>query len=236
LIFTVKDAPDREHDTELADHILDSNHAGELRAHEDGTAGAMARQQAEEMQEQVEPEVQSELFRQYVAYAKNNCFPAMADEARQILRDFYVDLRAGGGDDEVIPVTARKLEALVRLAEASARVRLSNTVEPKDAEQAVDIVQESLDEVGRDPETGEYDVDVIETGTSKTERDRIKNLRGLIEELEEEHDDGVPYDTIIDNADDVGLDPEKVDREIEKLKQKGELYEPNTGQYRITGA
>jgi replicative DNA helicase Mcm len=131
-------------------------------------------------------------------------------------------------------VTARKLEALVRLAEASARVRLSDTVEEEDAERVIEIVRKSLEDVGMDPETNEFDADMIEAGTSKSQRDRIKSLKKIIEELEDEYEEGAPYDEIIAMAQDNGTDRDKAEHEIEKLKQRGEVYEPSQGHLRTT--
>ena len=159
----------------------------------------------------------------------------MTEEARGAIREFYVDLRAqGAGEDAPVPVTARKLEALVRLAEASARVRLSDSVELEDAERVIEIVRSCLKDIGVDPETGEFDADVVETGTSKSQRDRIKNIKALIEEIEEEYDEGAPVDEVLNRADEVGLDEGKAEHEIEQLKTRGELYEPRTDHLRTT--
>ena len=40
----------------------------------------------------------------------------------------------------------------------------------------------SMEQVGIDPETGEFDVDVVETGQSKSQFDRRKQLVAVIEE------------------------------------------------------
>ncbi|MFB6362284.1 MAG: AAA family ATPase, partial [Halobacteriales archaeon] len=183
----------------------------------------------------VMPAIEPELFRKYIAYAKRNVYPSMTDEARKTIRDFYVELRARGTEeDSPVPITARKLEALVRLAEASARVRLSDTVEVQDAERVVDIVRNSLKDIGVDPETGQFDADVIETGTSKTQRDRIKSIRALIKEIETEYEEGAPVDEVLSRAGEAGIDESKVEHEIEKLRQRGEVYEPATGHLRTT--
>jgi Predicted ATPase involved in replication control, Cdc46/Mcm family len=131
-------------------------------------------------------------------------------------------------------VTARKLEALVRLAEASARVRLSDDIEVEDAERAVRIARHCLEDIGMDPETGEYDADMIETGTSKSQRDRIKDLLSLIADIEAEYDEGAPVDVVIERAEEGGMEPSTAEHEIEQLKQKGEVYEPRTDHLRTT--
>jgi len=102
----------------------------------------------------------------------------MTDEAKDAIEEFYVDLRSKGADEDApSPMTARKLEALVRLSEASARVRLSDTVDEEDADRVIEIVRSCLENIGVDSETGEFDADVVETGTSKSERDLIKQSK-----------------------------------------------------------
>jgi replicative DNA helicase Mcm len=236
LIFTVTDTPDEEEDRNLAEHIITTNYAGELTTQrEEMSSLEVSQAEIEEMTAQVDPEIDATLLRKYIAYAKQNCHPRMSEAAREAIRDFYVDLRSKGTDeDAAVPVTARKLEALVRLSEASARVRLSDTVERDDAERVIEIVRSCLQDVGVDPETGEFDADIVEAGTSKSQRDRIKNLKQLIGDVEEEYDDGAPVDIVMDRAEEIGMDQSKAEHEIEKLKQKGEVYEPSTDTLRTT--
>ncbi|WP_265109655.1 AAA family ATPase [Halosolutus halophilus] len=236
LIFTVTDQPDEEKDRNLAEHIITTNYAGELTTQREEMASLeVSTDEIAEMTDQVDPEIDAELLRKYIAYAKQNCHPRMTEAARNAIRDFYVDLRSKGTDEDApIPVTARKLEALVRLSEASARVRLSDTVEEHDANRVIEIVRSCLQDIGVDPETGEFDADIVEAGTSKSQRDRIKNLKGLISDIEEEYDEGAPVDIVMERAEEIGMDQSKAEHEIEKLKQKGEVYEPSTDNLRTT--
>jgi len=236
LIFTVADQPDPEEDARLAEHILQTNYAGELHTQREHLASAnYTEDEVAAQTNEVAPEIDAGLLRKYIAYARRNVYPAMSDEARAAIEEFYVDLRAEGADEDApVPVTARKLEALVRLAEASARVRLSDTVEEKDAERVIAIVRSCLEAIGVDPETGEFDADVVETGTSKSQRDRIKSLRALIEDIEDDHDQGAPTEEVMARAEEVGMERSKAEHEIEKLKKQGEVYEPSTGHLRTT--
>ncbi|PSQ33989.1 hypothetical protein BRD11_04515 [Halobacteriales archaeon SW_12_69_24] len=236
LIFTVTDQPDEDKDRELAEHILTTNYAGELHTHRtEVNASNYSDEEVENVTDNVAPTVEADLFRKYVAYAKRNCFPTMTEEARDAIQEFYVDLRMEGQDEDApVPVTARKLEALVRLAEASARVRLSDRVTEEDAHRVIDIVRNQMENIGVDPETGEFDADVVEAGTSKSQRDRIKNLKHLIDDLEDEYDEGAPVDVVVERAEEVGMETSKAEHEIEKLKQKGEVYEPRTDHLRTT--
>jgi len=238
LIFTVTDSPDPDHDAKLADHILTTNYAGELNTQRTEMATSnFTQEQVDEVTQEVAPVIDAELLRKYIAYAKRNCYPTMTDEARAAIREFYVDLRAKGADEDApVPVTARKLEALVRLSEASARVRLSDTVEEEDATRIIEIVRSCLQDIGVDPETGQFDADVVETGTSKSQRDRIKSVKELIETIAQEYDDepGAPVDTILERAEEAGMDADKAEKQIEKFRTKGEIYEPKPGYVRTT--
>ncbi|WP_435180610.1 minichromosome maintenance protein MCM [Halorussus sp. AFM4] len=236
LIFTVTDQPDEEHDRRLAEHIIQTNYAGQLNTQRtEMSAPNISEEEVRSQTQEVAPAIDADLLRKYIAYAKRNCFPTMTDEAMATIEDFYVDLRSKGVDEDApVPVTARQLEALVRLAEASARVRLSDEVEVEDAERAVEITRSCLQDIGVDPETGQFDADVVETGTSKSQRDRIKNLKQLIAEIEDEYEEGAPVDEVMARADEIGMEQSKAEHEIDKLKQKGEVYEPSTDHLRTT--
>ena len=236
LIFTVTDQPDEEHDTKLAEHIIKTNYAGELNTQRSRLATSeFTQSEVDAVTDQVAPEIDADLLRKYIAHSKRSCFPTMTDEAKAAIRDFYVDLRSKGADEDApVPVTARKLEALVRLSEASARVRLSDTVDQEDADRVIDIVRSCLQDIGVDPETGQFDADVVETGTSKTQRDRIKNIKGLISEIEDEYEQGAPVEEVLERADEIGMDASKAEGEIEKLRRKGEVYEPRQNHLRTT--
>ena len=233
LIFTVTDEPNFEEDTELAEHVIQTNYAGEINTQRANvTESSVTQEQIDEAIETANPEIEPEMLRKYIAYAKRECFPTMTPEAKSVIKDFYVGLRTDGLDeDDPIPITARKLEALVRLAEASARVRLSEEVEEEDAQRAVDIVQSCLEDIGVDPETGEFDADVIATGKSKSSRETEKLIVGIVEDLEGGGDDDAHIDDIASNAEDAGLDVD-IDQKIRELQDDGRIYSPQKDYYR----
>ncbi len=236
LIFTVTDQPEPEHDSRLAKQILKTNYAGELNTQRaNNPRSELAQEEVEKVNEEVAPDIEADLMRKYIAYAKRHVYPTMSQEAKDAIEEFYVDLRSKGADEDApVPLTARKLEALVRLSEASARTRLSDTVEKEDADRVIEIVRSSLEAIGVDGETGEFDADVVETGTSKTQRDRIKNIEELIRDIEEEYDEGAPIEEVIKRANAQGIDSEKAEKEIENLRRRGELYEPVQGYLRTS--
>ena len=220
LWFMMRDKPDEEKDRMIAEHKTTV-----WRESADLDKGTLGDSEAESIQ----PEIDHDVLRAYIAYARRNIKPRFSKAASEQIHDFYPDIRGMTGGDTV-PLTHRKLEAIRRMAEASAKVRLSNTVEPEDVERGISLIRSSLNDVGVN-EDGDYDADIIETGTSTTQRSRKKTLKGLVEELAGEFEDspGVPVEELLIEMEDRGHEESKVEHDIEKLKQKGELYQPRQG-------
>jgi len=115
LIFPVTDKPDKERDDEMAGHILEVHKYGAMFSHDEQV----------EM-DKITPAIPPDFMRKYIAYAKRNVFPVLSEEAIERIKNYYVDMRAKA--KETIPFTPRQLEAFIRIAEASERMRLSNVV------------------------------------------------------------------------------------------------------------
>jgi replicative DNA helicase Mcm len=228
LIFVLTDVPNEGRDTDIAKHILASHFAGEL------AASGSPDQEVHAASYPLSPTIEVELLRKFIAYAKR-INPVLSEDAKQQFIDYYVGLRKQGGEGSPIPITARQLEALVRLGEASARMRLSRRVTLDDAKRVIQIVEACLKEVGVDPETGRRDFDVIAVGRSKSQQERIKSIRDIIRELEREAG-SAPLDKIIERASRLGFDKDKVEAEIFRLVQEAVIFEPvrYSGNYRLT--
>ena len=140
-------------------------------------------------------------------------------EAREHLREEFLKLRLANADEEdnPVPVTYRQEEAIERLAEASARVRLSDEVRREDVDRALTLVRKSMEQVGIDPESGQFDADVVETGQSKSQRDRRKQVLSVIEDQ-----DGTTFEEVVDIID---MDEKKIEHDIDSLKQRGQVYD-----------
>lgn len=230
LIFIVTDKPDEETDRELAEHITGTHKT------------AAMRERGDDLPEDAvdDPEISKELMRKYVAHA-SDLTPVLTDEAEERIRDEYVNVRISNqseddddNNNDPIPTTPRAIEAMIRLAEASARIRLSERVSIEDAERAISLWKSCLKDIGVDPDTGQFDADMIETGTSSSQRDRIKQIYTLIADLEEETARGAPHDDVIESARDMNISSERAGDAIEKLKQQGQVMEVATDYYRTT--
>ena len=102
--------------------------------------------------------------------------------------EFYVSIRKKGEEKNTpIPITARQLESLIRLSEARARMRLSDKVIVEDVEDIIQLYMKSIEDAGKDPETGEIDIDMIMTGRPKSQRDKITVIMDIISNLDKKN-------------------------------------------------
>jgi len=234
LIFSILDKPNRKIDTELATHILRTHKAGEV--YENITKSRKSKHTKEEeeaLMANIMPTFTPEFLRKYVAYAKRNVFPVMTDDAMELLKNYYVDFR--GSSEDSVPFTPRQLEAFVRLAEASARVRLSDEVTVDDAKRAISIIDQYLRRVGMDRETGRFDIDIIATGISHSQHERMRLIMDVIRRLSSQSKDGnADVGDIIREAEMQGVESSKAEEALDRLKRNGQIYEPMHGKYRVT--
>ncbi|HOV67809.1 MAG TPA: MCM family protein, partial [Methanoregulaceae archaeon] len=156
------------------------------------------------------------------------CFPIMSPEAKQVLVNYYMRLRDLADTNKPVPVTARQLEALVRLAEASARIRLARRIEAPDAERVVRIVDTCLRQVAYDPKTGTFDIDRVATGISKGKRDLIRAIKEAIRE-NADISGRAQIAQVVDLLAQQGYAREEIRKQIENFLRSGEAMEPKNG-------
>jgi len=219
LIFVMKDVPNRDADKQKAEYIL-GLHAGDIRA---------------------EPPIPASLMKKFILYAREHVFPKLTDKAIKKIQDFYLQMRVmsaketeEGFEPSPIAITTRQLEALVRLAEAHARMLLKDEIDEEDADFAIRLVKYSLEQVGKDPESGKIDTGVLYTGVTHTKRSRYIQVLDILRALEkeEEYKNGVPVKKIIEIAEQRGIQEEFVLDVLRKEIQSGNIYEPRPGHYK----
>jgi len=210
LIFPIKDIPEEIRDERMAKHILTLHQRPDAN----------------------EPEISTNLLRKFVAYARQKIVPKLTDGALEEIKEFYLSMRKSGGGEggiKSIPISARQLEALVRLSEASAKARLDDRVTRKDAKKAIELLDYCLMQVGFDKETGKIDIDRIATGVGASQRSHIMVLKEIIGELESKLGKAIPIEEVVAEAKNRGLDEDKVEEALERLKRSGDVYEPKRG-------
>ena len=213
LIFTVLDIPEPNRDKMIARHILKTHR-----------------------EEGKKPEVPLDLLKKWVVYSRQNIKPKLTKEAADLIESYYTKMRSAAienGKVSSIPITTRQLEAIIRLAEASARVRLSDKVTKEDAERAIKLVETSLKRIGLDPETGKIDVDRI-GGIGSSQRAKMIFVLELLKKLYEEKGfSPVSFVEISEKVEKEGISEKELEEILEKLKKKGDIYEPKIGYYAL---
>jgi len=216
VIYSLIDKPDSVKDRALADHILKEHLVGEkMKRREMGETV-----ETDDIEERYAPAFEPLFLRKYIAYAKR-IHPILSEEAMNIIRENYLNIRKQGeGESPTVPITPRQLEAYVRLSEASARAHLSPTVRKDDAERAVRIMEEWLRRIAGT--AGTFDIDIVLTGISSSQRTQVSVLREIIERVGVTAEDGyVSESDITREAQDKGLPGSKVESLLERLSQEG---------------
>ncbi len=232
LIFPILDKPDKTTDRRISKHILSVHRGSETDVNISKCKNTTySKEQRDDLMINAVPVFEPEFLRKYVTYARRNIFPVMTDEASGMIEDYYVRNRSI--DEDAIPFTARQLEGFVRLAEANARVRLSNEITVEDAKKAISIVKEYLTRVGMDRETGKFDIDIIETGMSHTQQQRMKTILDIIATLCESSESGAAIEDIIPEAEIKGIDSGKTEDAIKHLEQNKQIFKVPKGGYKI---
>ena len=240
VIWLMADTPGQEYDRKIASHILANRQTGvdEFSIEQGNEIDPMLDPTKESTKDHEGKEVLSrEMFRKYVAYAKRNHHPVLDDHARKRIIDYYTTMRGKVTDSadnlekgkDVITITARALEALSRMTEASAKVRLSDVAEEEDVRRALRLFENWRHELMGD----NFDETSIQSG--KTTKGR--NLESFLKRTIGDIFDGTKanpttYD-ILQRARSEGFDDDRVMQTLETLRVNGTIYSPSFGSWAL---
>ena len=211
LVFIVRDIPSQEKDRNIAQHII-SQH---------GSSGT-----------DTTSLIDIDILTKYLSYAKRG-EPALTKEAENLIMEFYLKMRNISGDDKenMITITPRQLEGLIRLATARARLLLKNKVEGEDADRAIYLFNEMLKNSGTDVNTGKVDIGVLQ-GRPKSEVSKLQMFMEILRTLEGEPKSSVPEQDFVDEL--VKSDKfseEEARNYIRRMIRDASIYESKPGHY-----
>ncbi|MBU4490996.1 MAG: minichromosome maintenance protein MCM [Euryarchaeota archaeon] len=231
LVFTIFDVPNVD-DRQTAEHITElwqkatEVHQTEFKNIQEITAAWK--------KDKYIPEISLDMMRKWIYEAKK-IQVRITSECRTSLNDFFMDVRFSQSKDAdaAIPIAWRTLDGMMRLVICETRLRHGNVTEMRDVDRVKALVQESF-KVMIDPETGKLDSDIISVGMGKSQRDRIKILRDIIKELQDELKSAAPLNEITERAIQAGMKEGDIQYILKKMKTDGDLLEASNERYRIT--
>lgn len=167
LIFVVREKDTAEEEEEVIDHILSIN----------------------KDMNNLDPPYDEETLRKLFTYART-FKPKLTDKASDKLKEFYMDLFKASKITQTTIMSRRQIEDLLRLAEASAKLHLRETVTVEDADNSIRVTAASLKQYGIDPMSGNIDYNIITTGLSQSEIKMREMLPTIVDSLADENEDG----------------------------------------------
>jgi len=205
LKFVLRDVPDKELDEKLASYVIKTRTEPE----------------------KITPAIKPDFIRKYIAYARHNCMPQLTEEAAEHLKQFYINMRNmyQGEEGGTIAITLRQHEALMRLAEASARIRLSDKVSIEDAERAIKLMKRSIQQLGYDYETGKIDIDRTE-GMASSVRKKHYVIIDIIDKLTKQIGREIPREEVIASAENEGIKEYEAEQILQELERDSTIFKP----------
>lgn len=173
-----------------------------------------------------------EFLTSYIQYAKENFLPVMTEVAKQELVKSYVEMRRLGDDSRAsekrITATTRQLESMIRLSEAHAKMRLSETVELIDVKEAVRLIKSAIKDYATDPITGRIDMDMVQTGTTSAQRRLQEDLGNEILKIIEENNNIIRFNDLglkLNERSSARVENHELNQAVKKLVMDGKLQE-----------
>lgn len=210
LIFPLMDRPQEARDRAMTEHIL---------ALHQGMAVSKA------------SIISPELLKKYFYYIRKNVRPKLSEKAAKKIEEFFLEMRGKSeGTDSPVPITMRQLEALIRLAEARAKLALKEEVMEEDVEPVIKLMKSFLMQVGIDRTTGKLDIDTIMVGRPKSISDKLAALFDLLITMEKENSmNPVKKDAFISRAESEGFSRNFIENALIKWTNEGIIYEAKPG-------
>lgn len=149
LIYAITDTPEPETDKKIVQHIHKTIYKG-----------------AEDSSKDI---LTPDFLRKYIHYA-HRFKPIIPEEINNKIIDWFLECR----NIEEYHINVRHYEAIRRLAEAGAKIRLATTVNNEDVERAIRLFNHSLDTLGV------KDIDSILTGVTTKEKRILNAVEGVL--------------------------------------------------------
>ena len=243
IIWLIRDDINIEDDERIAKHILATRTKGVSETKIEGGMVLDPVDNQEDLVFSLGPDNVEHLtinfLRKYIAYAKRNIHPDLNDDAKAMILDYYTQERQSfssedanfdanrSNDEGIIPVTARALEALIRLTEAHARMHLRQEANADDAKVALAVFRHWREESAIEDESELY------SGVSAKVRNANTMVRSIIREICSEGDGTAQITEIYNRASVRRITENTVDDTISRMSISGEVFSPRNDVYQF---
>ena len=208
LIFVVRDIPSKEKDSRIAKHIINLYTPG----------GNDTRSL-----------IDSDILTKYLSYSKR-INPTLTKEAEDKILAYYMKMR-NVESEEMITVTPRQLEGLIRLATARARLLMKDQVEAEDAERAIFLIESMLRDAGVDVNTGKVDLGVLQ-GRAHSEVSKMQLFMDVLKSLEGDNKMAVEEKLFVKElVKSSKFTEEEARNYIRRMLREASIYESKPGHY-----
>jgi len=241
IIWLIKDQVHEDNDASIAKHIMASRITGvpESKVEENTFENPVMKDEEVTYKKNTNGSeyLSVPFLRKYIAYAKTNHSPVLTDEAKTMILEYYKEARTQYGKDsnalansreeQPIPISARALESLIRLAEAHARMHLRDDVTGEDAGMAIAIFSHWREEEGVGSEAE------MATGSSYGQAQMNRMVMKIVRDIVSETGENAMTSDVYSRAKAMGIDDlDAVDRTLQVLNQDTQILMPRPGQWR----
>ncbi len=208
LIFVVRDIPSKERDKKIAEHIINLH-----------SPTGMDKRSL----------IDVDILTKYLSFAKK-IKPTLTTEAEGKILEYYLKMRNVESED-MITVTPRQLEGLIRIATARSRLLLKDQVDAEDAERAIFLIQSMLEDAGVDVNTGKVDLGVLQ-GKPRSEITKLQLFMDVLKSLEGEPKQPVEEKLFMTElVKTEKFTEEEARRYLRKMLTEASIYESKPGHY-----
>ncbi|KIV97986.1 hypothetical protein PV10_01681 [Exophiala mesophila] len=149
ILCVVRDTADPSEDERLAKFVVSSHgrahpsklavDAGDVAAMDDDEGDLVNNGEPEQ-----EDAIPQELLRKYILYAREMCSPKLYQIDQDKVARLFADMRRESLATGAYPITVRHLEAIMRMAEAFCKMRLSDYCTSADIDRAIAVTVDSF--------------------------------------------------------------------------------------------
>ena len=163
-------------------------------ARDQATMELMARKHSgEELIDPADGEaIPRELLAKYIRYARSKFNPIVKGHCAATLTHYFMTLRKSAQStysQPIIPISMRQGDALFRVSQSMARIRLRKTATTECAAVAIDTVRYCMESLAYNPETGTVDASLYMLGRKATTSTKMAIAKATLDEMVRNYED-----------------------------------------------